>query len=115
MATIEQILAVSDDGARDVLVPEWGGLAVKVASMSAADRAGIERDFAGKKAAADPAGFRVAVLAACLRGDDGKLLGARDKIAGIMAKSAKAIERLFAVACDISGLTPEAAEAIEKN
>lgn len=115
MATIEQILLIDDLGARDVVVPEWNGLTIRVASMVAADRAAIERDFAGKKAAADPGGFRVAVLAACLLGDDAKPLGTREQIAGLLKKNARAVERLFTVACDVSGLTSEAAEAIEKN
>lgn len=115
MATIEQILAIDDADVRQVVVPEWGGITVRVACMSAADRAIIERDFSGKRASADPAGFRVAILSACLQGDDGCHLGPSDMIARLLNKSAVAIERLFDAACEVSGLAAGADKEVEKN
>lgn len=115
MATIEQILAIDDSNVRNVVVPEWGDITVRVACMSALDRAAIERDFSGKRASADPAGFRVAILSACLQRDDGAPLGAPEMMTKLLGKSAVAIERLFDAACAVSGLSAGADKEAEKN
>lgn len=115
MATIEELLALDDTQTREVPVPEWGGVTVNVCSMTAPERAEIERRWANRSAQSDPLNFRTDILTVSLKNGDGKPLGTPDQIKQLMHKNARAIERLFEAACEVSGFSDKDVRELEKN
>lgn len=116
MSTIEEILALDDAHREHVKIPEWGDIEVLVVSMTAEERAEIEKRWTQKaKAQADPAGFRVDVLLQCLKKADGSPLGTPEQIRALMGKNARAIERLFDAALRVSAFTSDDVQELEKN
>lgn len=112
--TIEEILALDDSHQRSVAVPEWK-TEVLVGSMSADERAGIEKRWLNKKPSDDPSGFRRDVLEKSLKNPDGTPFGTAEQIAALMGKNAGAVERLFEVAFAINGFGKKDVEDLEKN
>lgn len=112
--TIEEILALDDAHKQAVKVPEWG-TEILVYSMTAVERADIEKRWANKKAQTDPAKFRQEILEKCLKKDDGSPFGTPEQIASLMTKNAGAVERLVEVAFEINGFTKKDVQELEKN
>lgn len=114
--TIEEILAMDDAHRLEVPVKEWGeDVMVPVVSMTATERADVEKRWSKKDAASDPAAFRLDVLVRTLKYADGKPFGTPEQIALLMNKNASAVEKVFEAACQVSGLSKKDVEAIEKN
>jgi len=111
---IDEILKLDDTQRVTVEIPEWKTSLV-VSSMTAIERGEIEKKWNGKKASADPVGFRADVLERSLKDEAGKPLATKEQIGQLMAKNARAVERLFAAACEVAGLTDADAKEIEKN
>lgn len=112
---IEEILALDDVRTERVPIPEWKDVTIRVDSMSATERAKIEKDWSGGKASRDPAGFRVDILHKTLKNDDGTPFGTPEQIKALMGKNGRAIERLFDTACSVSGFSDSDVKTIEKN
>lgn len=113
--TIDQILLLDDSHKRTVAVPEWNGAEILVASMTATERADIEKRWSNRRATNDPAGFRQDILERSLKNEDGTPFGTPDQIKSLMGKNAAAVERLFEAACEVGGFTTKDVEALEKN
>lgn len=113
--SIEQILAMDDAHRTTVAIPEWKDAKIDVYSMTATERADIERRWANKRAQADPAGFRGDILERSLKKPDGSPFATADQIKQLMGKNANAVERLFEAACEVSGFTKKDVEELEKN
>ena len=114
MKTIEEILATDDSHREDVSIAEWSTI-VPVCSMTAEERADIEKRWSKKDASSDPGAFRLDVLERTLKYPDGKAFGSPEQIKALMAKNANAIEKLFSTACRLSGLSKKDVEELEKN
>lgn len=112
---LADILAYDDAHRETVTVPEWNNAHVTVSSMTALERADIEKRWSKKEAATDPAAFRADVLERSLKKDDGTPLATTDEIQKLMQKNAKAIERLFEAACRVSGFSRHDVEELGKN
>ena len=114
MKTVEEILALDDMHREVVKVPEWQDAEIPVGSMTARERAEIERLYSTKKAATDTAGFRVAVLSRSLKNGSGPW-ATEEQIGKLMDKNAAAVERLFEAACRVNGFSNADVETLEGN
>ena len=112
---IEDILAYDDTHRETVTVREWNNAHVLVVSMTAMERAEIEKRWSRKDATGDPAAFRADVLERSLKNEDGTPLATTEQIKALMGKNANAIERLFEAACRVSGFNNKDVEELGKN
>src|SRR3990170_4464784 len=101
MIPITDVLALDDVEQLRITVKEWKNAEIIVSSMTALERADVEKRWAKKDATSDPAGFRSDILTACLKTEDGKPWATPEQIKQLMGKNAKAMERLFEAACKI--------------
>lgn len=90
-------------------VPEWGGY-VNVRVMTANERDQLEVRFKDNRI-----GARAYMAAMLCCNDDGEDLFSDEHIAVLEKKSALALDRIFAVAMRINGMTDEAVAELEKN
>lgn len=111
---IEDILALDDNHRVVVKIPEWK-TEITVVSMTAAERADIERRWNKRDATSDPAAFRADILEKSLKHANGAPFGTPEQIRQLLAKNACAIERLFEAACKVSGFSKQDVEDIAKN
>ena len=117
LLTKEQILAAADRPYEEVSVPEWGG-AVRVRSMSGADRDDYEQWMANLNRAGGSLllpNVRARLVALSAVGGDGARLFAEADIEALGAKSARALDRVFAAAKRVNGIGADEIEALEKN
>jgi hypothetical protein len=113
----DQILAVEDLPHKDVEVPEWKG-SVRIRTMTAGERDDFESSVneigTDGKVKFNRENFRAKLLAKVIVGEDGKRLFTDADIKALGSKSAAAINRLFAVAQEINGLSAEVKADAEK-
>lgn len=116
----EAILQAQDLDRELVEVPEWGG-AVYVRAMTGMERDAYERRMVtvrGDRPGVNLDGLvnmRAWVAATCIVGEDGERLFSEKDIRALGQKSAAALDRIYAVAMRLSGLTAEDLEELEKN
>ncbi|MGH3599814.1 MAG: hypothetical protein ACRDQH_05985 [Pseudonocardiaceae bacterium] len=101
----EAILGADDLPTQDVEVPEWGGT-VRVRALSGAERDRHELRMALKAGPAD-ADVRASMVAGAIIGEDGKRLFTDKEITALTKKSAAALDRIFDVVAELSGMTDE--------
>ena len=101
MLTREQILQCDDLPREIVNVPEWGG-EVQVRTMTGTDRDAFEASLIGKEGRLENVRARLVSLAVC--DESGERLFADADIAALGSKSAKALDRVFAVAQGLNGI-----------
>jgi len=109
------ILGADDLPLVEVAVPEWGGV-VWVKPMTAEGRDAFEADVSDAEGNIDKHNFRANLCVRCIvdpesgervfKDADAKALG---------AKNALPVNRVFEVAAQASGLTPEDVEKLEGN
>ena len=112
-----QIQSVEDVPYQDVEVPEWGGM-VRVRGLTGTERDAMEASMVegkGKKADVNLANLRAKLCARCMVDDNGKRLFNDMEIPELGRKSAKALERVFSVARELSGLSDEDIDELTKN
>lgn len=114
MLTKEQILAADDIRSEVVSVPEWGG-DVRIQSMSGMARDRYEQALFEGKNSVSAKNIRAKLVASSAVDDSGNLLFSETDIEALGKKSAKALDRLFAVAQRINGVTSGDVEELEKN
>lgn len=117
LLTADQILATDDREVRDVEVPEWGGT-VRVRALSGRDRDEWEasmRVTRGKKTGTDTTNLRAKLVGRAIIDESGKRAFTDQQIIALGDKSARALERLFDVIGEMSGLNDEADADAEKN
>lgn len=118
MLTREAILSSNDLPTEPVEVPEWGGT-IHVRAMSGTDRDAFEASMIdGRKGGSDTAHLRnirarLMVLTAC-DGKGERLFTDEDAIV-LGRKSSKALDRVFAVAQRLNGLSADDVKALEGN
>ena len=109
--TKDAILAADDLPKERVNVPEWGG-DVYVRTMTGTDRDAFEASLIGKDGRLENVRARLVSLTIC--SESGDRLFTDDEIAARGSKSAKALDRLFAVSQRLNGIGAEQVEAAKK-
>ncbi len=120
--TKEQILKADDIQFRDVEVPEWGG-SVRIKCMTGSERDSYEASLYEFKPGKDGQGavklnrddMRAKLLARVIVNEKGERLFSDPEVKRLGEKSAQALDRLFAVAQELNGLSKEELEKAEKN
>jgi hypothetical protein len=109
--TKDAILAADDLPKERVNVPEWGG-DVFVRTMTGTDRDAFEASLIGNDGRLENVRARLVSLTIC--SESGERLFSDDEIASLGSKSAKALDRLFAVSQRLNGIGAEQVEATKK-
>ncbi len=107
MLTREQILQCDDLPKETVKVPEWGG-EVQVRTMTGTDRDAFEASLIGKEGRLENVRARLVSLVVC--DESGSRLFGDADIAALGAKSATALDRVFAVAQRLNGIGADQVE-----
>lgn len=116
MGLKEEILGLDDRKVEEVEVKEWGGLKVRVAAMSAADRDAWEIGaYEERKSAGRLQNVRAKLVARCLVDDKGERVFSDADIEALGRKSAAALDRLYDVAQRLNALSTAAMKEIEGN
>src|SRR5690606_19506049 len=113
----EAILAAKDLPRELVEVPEWGG-AVYVRALTGAERDQFEASIVeqrGRDVRMAMRNIRAKLVALTVVDEDGQRNFTDDDVAALGGKSAAALDRLFAVAQRLSGLSKEDVEELAKN
>lgn len=103
----EQIKSVSDLETQDVKVPEWGGT-VRLKSLTGAERDRFEASVVqgqGRNTTVNMQNLRAKLVAQSAISEDGKALFTEEDVKWLGEKSAKALNRLFNAAQQLSGLS----------
>ena len=120
----DTILQREDIKTEDVEVPEWGGT-VRVRGMSGVERDAFESSLIEQPAAngqrkrrrqqttkTNMANVRAKLCAWCIVDEKGVRVFADADIVALGAKSAAALDRIYDVASDLSGITDEDVEEL---
>lgn len=110
--TRDAILKADDIISEEVQVPEWGGT-VFVRGLTGRQRDEFESsvfEMRGKKMVPNIANLRAKLTVRCCVDEDGKRLFTDADADKIGEKSAAAIDRIYAVAAKLSGLSEEDVE-----
>lgn len=115
MLTKEQILAANDFRSETLHVPEWGG-EVSIGIMTGTERDAFEAEcYAARNGSAFTPNIRARVAAWTIRGADGQRLFTAADVAELGKRNGVALERVYAAAERVNGLTKSALEELEKN
>ena len=113
----EEILGAGDLPTETVAVPEWGGEVI-VKTMMAAERDAWEAANVkgrGKSARLEMVNIRARLVAATVVDEAGALLFKPGDVEALGAKSGAAMDRVFAAAMKLNGLSDRDLEELEKN
>jgi len=114
----DDILKAADNDPEEVEVPEWGGT-VLVRGMTGRERDAFEVSMMtpgrGGKRVLDPANVRAKLVARCVVDDDGGRVFTDADVAELGGKSAAAIDRVYAVAARLSGMSGEDQEDLTRD
>lgn len=113
----QAILAAKDHKTSLVEVPEWGGN-VLVRTMTGRERDAFEASLAkgdGKDRKTDLTNLRARLVGLCLVGEDGQRLFTDAEVEQLGDKNAAALDRVFAVAQQLNGMTAKDVEDLTKN
>ena len=117
LLTRDEILKAQDLQTQVVAVPEWGG-SVKVQGMTGTDRDAFEADIVQKKGkdfSVNMRNIRAKLVAVSLVNGDGNRIFTDKDIVALGKKSAAALDRIFSVAQELSGISTEDVEELAKN
>lgn len=113
MLTKEQILSADDLKREKVSVPEWGGH-VWIRVMSGAERDGFEQGIVqGNRTNLTNIRAKLAALTVC--DENGLRLFTDVDVIALGKKSAAALDRIFAAAQRLNGISGKDVEELEKN
>jgi hypothetical protein len=115
--TREQILSAADIQSETIPVPEWGGEVI-VKALTGKERDQFEAsvvDTSGKRTRFKPENIRAKLVALSVVGEDGKRVFSTSDVERLGDKCAAALERVFKVASQLSGITEADIEELEKN
>ena len=111
------ILAAQDLQTEDVEVPEWGG-AVRVRSFTGRERDAFEASMVrgdGKDRKVDLTNMRARLVGLTVIDETGQRLFADEEVDVLGAKSGAALDRVFAIAQKLNGLSGADVEEFSKN
>ncbi len=112
-----QIQSVSDLETKDIEVPEWGGI-VRLKSLTGAARDRFEASCMsgqGKNTSVNMENMRAKLVAQSAIGEDGNPLFTEEDVKWLGEKSAKALNRLFTAAQQLSGLSDADVKELSEN
>jgi hypothetical protein len=113
----DQILEAKDLETREVDCPEWGG-SVLVKALSGRERDAWEASLVqmrGKQQVPQLGNIRAKLVARCVVDENGERLFTDADIKALGEKSAAALDRIFDVASEMSGISEKDIEEIEGN
>ena len=113
----EAILKANDIEKREVYIPEWGG-SVYVRGMTGRERDQFEASIIrqrGRDTEINMKNARAKLVVMCTVDQEGNRLFTDADVAPLADKSAKALDRIFAVAQELSGITREDMEELTEN
>ncbi len=111
------ILTANDLQTEDVEVPEWGG-AVRVRSFTGRERDAFESSMVrgdGKDRKVDLTNMRARLVGLTVIDETGQRLFTDEEVDLLGAKSGAALDRVFAVAQKLNGLSGADVEELSKN
>ena len=111
------ILAAQDLQTEDVEVPEWGG-AVRVRSFTGRERDAFEASMVrgdGKDRKVDLTNMRARLVGLTVIDETGQRLFTDEEVDLLGAKSGAALDRVFAIAQKLNGLSGADVEEFSKN
>lgn len=112
--TKDQILQAKDARMEEVEVPEWEG-SVFVRSLTGKERDQLEAEIIQKPGQRNMENLRAKLITLSVVDKEGnRLFDLKDAVA-LGGKNARALDRLFAVAQRLSGLTQKDMEELTKN
>lgn len=119
MATLskEQIVAASDISTRTIHVPEWGGDVI-VKTLTGEERDSLEASIIetnGRSVKQNRENVRSKLLVRALVDEQGQRLFSDGEVAELGRKSASVLDRLFAVATEMSRVSPGDVDELAKN
>lgn len=117
LLTKEQILKAQDTETRDVEVPEWGGV-VRVKAMTGEERDRFEASIVttrGKNVQRNLVNIRAKLVANTAVDEANKLLFSFEDVTALGQKSAKALDRVYSAAAELSGISDADVEEMAKN
>lgn len=113
----EAILKANDIEKREVYIPEWGG-SVYVRGMTGRERDQFEATIIrqrGRNTEINMKNARAKLVVMCTVDQEGNRLFTDADVALLSEKSAKALDRIFVVAQELSGITREDMEELTEN
>lgn len=112
----ERIFAIKDIETEDVPIPEWGGVVLRVQSMTGLERAGFLERFMGEGGELNIEGlYPSLIIATCFDPETGEQVFQPGQEAKLNGKNSAALERLGKVALKLSGITSAAETALGKD
>jgi ribosomal protein L12E/L44/L45/RPP1/RPP2 len=117
LLTKSAILAANDLKTEDVEVPEWGGT-VRVRSFTGRERDAFEASMVqgdGKDRRVDLTNMRARLVGLTVIDEAGQRIFTDEEIDLLGAKAGAALDRVFAVAQKLNGLSGEDVEELTKN
>lgn len=117
LLTREKILAADDMRQERLEVPEWGGDVI-VRGLTGEQRDRFENSLwkgRGKQRIVVSTNMRAKFVALSVVDDKGKLLFSPADVLALSAKSAKGLDRIFAKAQELSGISDEDVAELEGN
>ena len=111
------ILAANDLKSEDVEVPEWGG-AVRVRSFTGRERDAFEASMVrgeGRDRKVDLTNMRARLVGLTVIDETGQRLFTDEEVDLLGAKSGAALDRVFAIAQKLNGLSGADVEELSKN
>ena len=117
LLTKSAILAANDLKTQDVEVPEWGG-AVRVRAFTGRERDAFEASMVrgdGKDRKVDLTNMRARLVALSVVDEAGQRVFTDDEVDLLGTKSGAALDRVFALAQELNGLSGADVEALTKN
>lgn len=110
----EAILSKDDLPRKEVEVPEWGG-SVYVRGMTGKERDIVETLFMEAQKKDTLQGIRAQLVCMVTTDENGVRIFQDEDSEELAQKSGKALDRLFSVAMQLSGMSPDEMERAEKN
>lgn len=117
LLTREAILGAADVQVRDVSVPEWGGT-VRVQGLTGTERDAFEAEMVqrkGRDVQTNMRNIRARLVAMTVVDDSGKHIFGFPDLEALGGKSARALDRVFGVAMELSGLRDDDVAELAKN
>ena len=111
------ILAANDLKSEDIEVPEWGG-AVRVRSFTGRERDAFEASMVrgeGRDRKVDLTNMRARLVGLTVIDETGQRLFTDDEVDLLGAKSGAALDRIFAIAQKLNGLSGADVDELSKN
>jgi len=111
------ILAANDLKSEDIEVPEWGG-AVRVRSFTGRERDAFEASMVrgeGRDRKVDLTNMRARLVGLTVIDETGQRIFTDDEVDLLGAKSGAALDRIFAIAQKLNGLSGADVDELSKN